>query len=311
MRPTTTIFTFITLITLITTTNVRASPSPIDVLSMLQEIDPDRIPLTVDEDESLRSFFVARVGVNSLHSANPKSGIDFKIVPPQFRQVQPPYPIFARLNRLQLDVGVGMDVTLGLGLKLTEEVTIEIQSGLTYNPIDGVTGELEVSSGEIDGAGEPVLDPNANPVSYGLTGGAGAYYQIPVTANLFWDGEIAQDIRFRLGAGVGVQWTQLQLRGIRTAVDAGVGQPPDFVPYDLTVDAPSIAVRYQATIGIDARLARGVFMGAYIRYSGTSQNDFGEVKFNQRIANTFRNGSDVEVGSLQNIAFGVTLTLAF
>lgn len=293
-------------------TNGEASPNPrTDVLSMLQEIDPDRIPLTVDEPKELRSFFSARVGVNSLHSFNPKSGIGFDIVPPQFRQVQPPYPIFARLNQLKLDVRVGMDVTLGLGLKLTDEVTIEIQSGLTYNPIDGVTGELEVRSGDINNAGEPVLDPNANPVSYGLTGGAGAYYQIPVTANLFWDGEIAEDIRFRLGAGVGVQWTQLQLRGIQTVGDAGVGQPPDFVPYDMTVDAPSIAVRYQATVGIDARLARGVFMGAYIRYSGTSQNNFGELKFNQSIANTFRNGSDVEVGSLQNFAFGITLTLAF
>ncbi len=293
-------------------TNGEASPNPrADVLSMLQEIDPDRIPLTVDKSKELRSFFSARVGVNSLHNFNPKSGIDFDIVPPQFRQVQPPYPIFARLNQLKLDVGLGMDVTLGLGLKLTDEVTIEIQSGLTYNPIDGVTGELEVRSGEIDNAGEPVVDPNANPVSYGLTGGGGAYYQIPVTANLFWDGEIAEDIRFRLGAGVGVQWTQLQLRGIRTVGDAGVGQPPDFIPYDMTVDAPSIAVRYQATVGIDARLARGVFMGAYIRYSGTSQNNFGELKFNQSIANTFRNGSDVEVGLLQNFAFGITLTLSF
>lgn len=298
-----------------TTSAASATTSaPVDVLAIVQEIDPDVIPLAVEDDRELRSYFAARLGYNLLGGYNP-TALSFKIADRGAIGVR---ALAGTSQGLSLSVDGGVDLNFGLGLKLTDEVTIEIQGGIAYNKIERVQGDLLIEYGTIDADGDPVFDPSENR-SYALSGGNGAYYQVPITANLLFDKEIDPDLRFRAGVGVGVQWTHLQMSGIQAVGNAGVeipnpdgGPPPTvLVPYAFSVDAPSIAVRYQAMIGLDYRLGANAFLGGYVRYGGTSQNNFGSLKFDGDLNNTLRDAADVEVAGLQNFGFGLTLTIAF
>lgn len=75
------------------------------------------------------------------------------------------------------------------------------------------------------------------------------------------------------------------------------------VPGDDILDDP--------TRGFRIRLGANAFLGGYVRYGGTSQNNFGSLKFDGDLNNTLRDAADVEVAGLQNFGFGLTLTIAF
>lgn len=93
------------------------------------------IPLQWEDDDRLGSYLFARGGVNLLNdpkvetatfTVGANKGLDGTGLPPDFDTP------FARgvLRDLELDAGVDYDIEIGLGLKVAENITIELTTGV-------------------------------------------------------------------------------------------------------------------------------------------------------------------------------------
>lgn len=291
----------------------------LDTLDLARSTVAATIPLQWDEDEQpLGSYLLVRGGVNILtdptmnlasFSAGTNLGLDGTGLP-----LNPLTPMSGgSIRDAKLHAGTGYDIELGLGLKVADDVVIELATGVVWNPIDRVNGRLDFETEEPDGLG------GVNTLHWisDAMGGDGELYQVPLTVSVLFDAEIAEGLRLTAGIGGGVEWSRLQVDDIRsnTYTGAYIQDPetgdPTLIPLAIDLDGESIALRYQAMLALSYEIFPGGFLGGYVRYSGTSILDYGTIGFDRSPNNLYREGSDVEIPYLRNLAVGGSFTITF
>ena len=296
-----------------------ASATETDILAITQARQslPGEMPLQIPEEkEVLGSYLFVRSGLNILQNptANP---IDFTVggnfglegsgLPPNIKTP------FARgsLQAITFQVDDGLDLALGIGLKLAPDIAVEFETGFQWNKIQSIEADLQyVVEDEI----------LMQDLTYRSTasGGAGDIYQVPLMMNLLYDIEVVEDFRLSLGAGAGLQWTSFSSSAIVSRRYPGALLPEDpgmpiYYPVPLQIDASgqAISVRAQIQASLSYRLFSGVHLGAYIRYSGSSIADLGALTFQESPNNLYRESGDIDLGGFRNLGIGLTLSAAF
>lgn len=296
-----------------------AIAADLDTLDLARRTVAATIPMQwEDEDARLGSYLFVRGGVNLLDDVDVKRG-DFSVgankgldgtgLPPNFATP------FSRgtITDLTLQTGTGYDLELGLGLKVAEDITLELATGIQWNPIDSASGRLDYVTTESDGMG------GTNDIHWNssVVGGDGEMWQVPITIALYYDAEIAEDLRLTVGGGGGVEWAHVSAKNLRSDLYAGaITQDPltgndVIVPLDFELEGESIALRYQVMLALSYELFPGGFLGGYVRYAGTSALNAGRFGFAQSPNNLYREASDIEIGGLRNLSFGATFSISF
>ena len=117
-----------------------------------------------------------------------------------------------------------------------------------------------------------------------FSGGGGDLYQIPIVVNARYEFKLNESMNLGLFAGGGLQYSDIEVNdGFFTSASSDVWSFRYQIGFDLTWD---IAAR--TTLGLN------------VRYSGTTENDFGSFE-----------GVDIKVESFQNLAIGATLSYTF
>ena len=298
-------------------TSLSSHAADLDTLDLARKAVTATIPLQWEDDDRLGSYLFARGGVNLLNdpkvetatfTVGANKGLDGTGLPPDF---DTPF-VRGVLRDLELDAGVGYDIEIGLGLKVAEDITIELATGVQWNPISSTSGRLDYHSTEPDGQG------GTNDVLWtsNAVGGEGEIWQVPITVSLLYDAEIADDLRLTAGIGAGVQWSNLSADDLRSDLYPGAIVQDDLgndvvVPLTFQLDGEAIALRYQAMVALSYELFPGGFLGGYLRYAGTSAVDLGRLGFVRSPNNLYREGAEIEVGYLRNLSIGATFTISF
>ena len=133
--------------------------SDLDALGLARGRLAAEIPLQWDEDEiPLGSYLLLRTGLNLLEDPSLKTatftvgsnrGLDGTGLP-----LDPLTPMTrGSLRDARIRVEPGIDLEIGFGLKVAEDVVIELATGVTWNSIERVEGTLDYVTVEPDGAG--------------------------------------------------------------------------------------------------------------------------------------------------------------
>lgn len=300
-----------------------ASATEIDILALAQARQslPGEMPLQIPEEkEVLGSYLFVRSGVNILQNptANP---IDFTVggnfglegsgLPPN---VKTPFRR-GSLRAITFQVDDGLDLALGIGLKLAPDLAVEFETGFQWNKIRSIEADLQYV---VD---DEILMQDLTYRSR-ASGGTGDIYQVPLMMNLLYDVEVVEDLRLSLGAGAGLQWTSFSSSSIVSSRYPGaLLSEPDpmnpamsiYYPVPLQIDASGQAISFRAQIqaSLSYRLFSGVHLGAYIRYSGSSIADLGALTFQESPNNLYRDSGDIDLGGFRNLGIGLTLSAAF
>ncbi len=295
-----------------------ASAADLDTLDLARNTVAASIPLQWDDEVPLGSYLFARGGVNLLtdptmdlasFTVGSNLGLDGTGLP-----LNPLTPMIGgSIRNARFDVDPGYDIEIGLGIKVADDITLELATGVQWNPIARIDATLDYVTNEPDGMG------GVNQVHWqsAATGGAGEIWQVPMTISLLFDTEISEDLRLTAGIGGGAEWSRLESRDIGSAgyagaviQDPGTGNPT-LVPLALQLDGEGIALRYQAMLALSYEIFPGGFLGGYVRYAGTSVLDYGTVGFSEAPNNLYREGSDINVPFLRNLSVGATFSITF
>jgi hypothetical protein len=163
------------------------------------------------------------------------------------------------LSELDIDMEVGIDWSVELGLRLSEQWSVELQSGYVYNRIRGV------------GSGEFTAPPfPSEPVA----GGEGHFGQVPILVNAVWDIPILEresglgSLTLQLGGGVGTVYVQGEVSAEGTGSLAGL---------EINADGGDWTFGYQGTAALLWGIAPNVEIGIRYRFMGTTAADLGPI----------------------------------
>ena len=169
----------------------------------------------------------------------------------------------------------GFEFNIALGIPLTEQWSLEVMTGVAMNGVDSFSANVDTPALGIFGFG---------------TYDDGDLYQVPLVANIRYDFELNEKVSLGVYAGGGVQYSDLE--GSEGKVIA-----PGFLPYEVqNVSGNAWAFRYQIGVDLSWDIAANTTLGLNVRYSGTSESDFGD---------------DFKVDSLSNATIGATLSYTF
>ena len=290
-----------------------------DVLDLVRDSAVRSIPLQYDygdEDESIGGYLVVRAGVALLddptaESIQFKSGSNFGLQNalngPNIRMTE------GRLEDVDFVAGTGYDFTFGIGIKLSEEVTVEVQTGVQWNPIESASANLSYLVEEQVPGGDPIERSYSSPA----IGGQGDIYQVPLVANLLYDVEVMKDLRLAIGAGAGVQWTQFTSRNITSTEYPGViyydqiSQQEQLLPLIMNLEGQAISARFQLRAGLSWQVIPRGFLGAYVQFSQSSLVNIGGLGFDENANNIYRDGGEIRVPYLRSLSIGGRFSYTF
>ncbi|MEC8321738.1 MAG: hypothetical protein VX726_09140 [Planctomycetota bacterium] len=298
--------------------SVALMASTPDALDLVWSVQPE-VPLQIQEfDESTGNYLVVRGGVALLQdptvedisfSVGANFGLENALGPAADFQM-----VDGRIRNASLVTGTGYDITIGLGLELSEEITVEIQTGFQWNPVDRLSADLLYTVEQDLGGGVSDTFDFAS----SATGGAGSLYQVPLTANLLFDTEIAEGLRLDVGIGAGIQWSTLTSSNVTSTAYPGTfvldpDNPGSYltVPLVMNLDGQAIAARYQAQAGLSYELFPGGYLGGYVRIAGTTLLNQGGMTFQQSPSNLYRDGGDIRIPSLRTLTVGARFSMSF
>ena len=179
------------------------------------------------------------------------------------------------LTGAKLNLNIGARFDLGVGYQLTDSFALELASGLIWNSVSSVEGNL---GGTINGFVRYPLP---------LQGGQGNIYNVPFMLNGKFRVPLNKDktypISLTCGAGVGGIWSDTSVNNI-TSVKA-----TEIVPgAALSVNGNAFAFAYQANLGLEWQLANHLYFGFGYAFLGTTALDYGPASFNTNaVGNTF------------------------
>ena len=196
----------------------------------------------------------------------------------------------------------GFDSRLGLGINISEKnkgthverFSMEFTAGLMWNDVDGISS----NTNEFDPLGP--LFPFG---FYAYGGGEGRMIQVPLDVDFILTVYETDRISVSLNAGIGVQWTDLDLKNV--AFNAFDAQGNLTGTTNFSASGDSIGFHYQGGIDVLFEIASGIELGGYFRYSGTPASSMG------KITGTTVPFGELKIGDINNFAVGGRLTLSF
>ena len=162
-----------------------------------------------------------------------------------------------------------------MGYQLTDAFALEFASGLIWNSVSSVDGNL---GGTVNGFVRYPLP---------LQGGQGNIYNVPFMLNGKFRVPLNKDkthpISLTFGAGVGGIWSDASVNNITSA------KATEIVPgAALFVNGNAFAFAYQANLGVEWQLANHLYLAFGYSFLGTTALDYGPASFNTNaVGNTF------------------------
>ena len=179
------------------------------------------------------------------------------------------------LTGAKLNLNIGARFDLGVGYQLTDSFALELASGLIWNSVSSVEGNLEGTTGGFVRIPLP------------LQGGQGNIYNVPFMLNGKFRVPLNKDkthpLSLTCGAGVGGIWSDASVNNITspaaTAIVPGAA---------LSMNGNAFAFAYQANLGLEWQLANHLYFGFGYAFLGTTALDYGPASFNTNaVGNTF------------------------
>ena len=178
------------------------------------------------------------------------------------------------LSDVGLSTDVGAAFNISLGIHATENLSLEIQTGLTWVGFGGASGELSF------------LPIGSSPPSFdaALSGGSGSILQVPVMANATWriplskraPGTDDMSVGLILGGGFGAINNGADISDITVAPIGGA------VPnYTMSINGNGWSWAAQARVGLDIALSSRVSLGIEYRLIGLNEADLGTADFSE------------------------------
>jgi opacity protein-like surface antigen len=161
------------------------------------------------------------------------------------------------LSGLEIDMDAGVDWSIEVGLRLSEQWSVGVQSGYVYNRIRGIGAGTFTSI-----APDPV------------TGGEGHFGQVPILVNGLFEIPLAAAdsslgaLRLQLGAGLGA----VHVDGSVTADGGGA-----VVGLEMNADGGDWTFAYQGTAALLWAIDPNVDVGIRYRFMGTTAADLGPI----------------------------------
>lgn len=179
------------------------------------------------------------------------------------------------LSDVGLSTDVGAAFNISLGIHATENLSLEIQTGLTWVGFGGASGELSYQ--------QRVGDPTPS-FDAALSGGSGSILQVPVMANATWriplskraPGTDDMSVGLILGGGFGAINNGADISDITVAPIGGA--VPD---YTMSINGNGWSWAAQARVGLDIALSSRVSLGIEYRLIGLNEADLGAADFSE------------------------------
>ena len=240
--------------------------APADTYGLLQEGVSGTVPLETDADGNAKDnglYLSIGAGVNFAMDADGKNYSESR------------GGIVTNVTNQTFSFDTGFEFNIALGIPLTEQWSLEVMTGVAMNGVDSLTANVD----------EPAIG------AFGIgTYDDGDLYQVPLVANIRYDFELNDEIGLGVYAGGGLQYTHMKVSG-------GQVIAPGFLPVDLgSTSGNAWAFRYQLGVDLSWDVAANMTLGLNVRYSGTSENDFGD---------------NDKFDSFNNATIGATFSYAF
>jgi opacity protein-like surface antigen len=191
------------------------------------------------------------------------------------------------LSGLEIDMDAGVDWSIELGLRLSDSLAVELQSGYVFNRVN------RVSSGTFTSiAPDPVV------------GGSGHFGQVPILANAIWEipltpGESGVgSLKLQLGAGVGA----VNIQGSLDAEGGGA-----VTGLAMSADGSGWAFGYQGTVALLWSLTTDIDIGIRYRFMGTTGVDLGPISESSGVLAT----GNLETDAVFTNAIQASLSIRF
>ena len=186
--------------------------------------------------------------------------------------------VFSRTNVL-MKFDPGIEFNIALGIPLAERWSIELMTGISMNRLEKSTADVSQTRGGVTVSGVSIFND-------------GTLYQVPIVANLRYEFDLTETLGLGLYAGGGMQYSHYQFSD-GVFVFADPSRPPASQPDGSYY---SWTLRYQFGIDLSWDVAANMTLGFNVRYSGTSENDF---------------GGDDKFDSFNNATIGATFSFTF
>jgi hypothetical protein len=167
----------------------------------------------------------------------------------------------------------GVDFLFTWGIPLSEELSLELSTGFAYNSVKTLEGTWNGGQGNVNG--------------------------VPLLIGMGYAIEVTDQLTVNMNVGVGAQFSYADITDITSAGAAGT---------TASINANSISFRYQIGATVDWDFTHDIGIGAYVRYAGTTENDFGTPDFtgpNPSKTSRFR------LNDLSSVAVGLSAYINF
>ena len=196
----------------------------------------------------------------------------------------------------------GIDSRFGLGVNLSEtnkgthveRFAMEFTAGFMWNDIESISS----NTNEFDPFG-PLFPLGF----YAYSGGEGRMMQVPLDVDFIWTVYETDRISISVNTGIGVQWTDLDLKNVsfNRYNDRGIIQSTTM----FSASGSSVGFHYQAGFDVLFNITSGIEFGGYFRYSGTPASSMG------KITGTSVPFGELKIAEINNFSVGARLTFAF
>ena len=251
----------------VATIGVSASADTLELTRQAAE-DADSVP--AEEEKGMASwFFSLNVGANIALDA-------------EIKDISPTTTAFGLQNsKIKFEPGAQLD--FAFAWPITTFFSMDVQTGIAWNDVKSFSGDLTVVGGTVDS----------------VTGGDGSIVQFPLMTNAIFDISLSEKIFLTFNVGAGIQWSHANIDGIYLA---SVGPT-----LSASFNQGNLAFRYQAGAELRFEISNGITLGAFTRFSGTTETNFGKAEFNAFFVGT----EDIKAKSLMNVAFGLNFRATF
>ena len=275
-----------------------------DTLDLVRTAVANGVTVNADdsEEDTLGLFFRFNFGANFMDNAN------IKDIP-----MRGPGPIAMPagtngrpgLSNAAIKFNTGIDATVAFGYELSDWLSIELQTGLVWNGVNGVTGNWMIPNGQPGGVQQTVTT--------NIWGGNGNLYQVPMMVNLNFDIPLSTPDSERwpfigcttyltLNLGVGAEYAKLKIDDIQ--LPGGAGVPT----LNAGIDKGAWGFAYQVGANLRMEIAHNMDLGLYFQFRGTSSMNFGSPSVT---GTPLVSGMDFTVSSLMNYAVGMNFRIEF
>ena len=167
----------------------------------------------------------------------------------------------------------GVDFLFTWGIPVWEALSLELSTGFAYNSVKTLEGTWNGGQGNVNG--------------------------VPLVIGLGYAIDVTDQLSINLNAAVGAQFSYADITGITSTGAAGT---------TASINANAISFRYQVGVTLDWDFTHDFGLGAYVRYAGTTETDFGTPDFTGPNPSAT---SQFKLNDLSSVAVGLTAYINF